>query len=142
MDRKYNINEGLRKGTIIKDQIIGYEGAALSSDNLIALSTEWLKPDGTDFPVSTDTASSDYGYTGRVAFLSGDNQIVSGSNVGVAQFPIKPANTCKLSSYPMAPTLISTFTSRSAVNLPRVNPSSAALRNQPTSILPAYTMVN
>ncbi|MCP5209164.1 MAG: hypothetical protein H7A01_18395 [Hahellaceae bacterium] len=100
VDRKYNINEGLRKGTIIKDQIIGYEGAALSSDNLIALSTEWLKPDGTDFPVSTDTASSDYGYTGRVAFLSGDNQIVSGSNVGVAQFPIKPGKHLQIIQLP------------------------------------------
>ena len=40
-ERGYDIQAGLRKDEIEEDQIIGFEGAALTSDNYIKITTEW-----------------------------------------------------------------------------------------------------
>ncbi|MCP5161924.1 MAG: hypothetical protein H7A00_09705 [Hahellaceae bacterium] len=100
VERDYKIQEGLKKGELVKDQIIGYEGAALSSDIGIAIHTEWLKPDGTPFPVSPDTSGADFGYTGRLAYLSGNEQVASNEAVGIAHFPIKPGRQLQVFQLP------------------------------------------
>jgi hypothetical protein len=100
VDRKFDIKEGLRKGTIVEDQIIGYEGAALSSDQIIAVHTEWLKPDGSAFPIQDDSDATDMGYTGRIAFLTSDQQIASTGQVGIEHFPIKPGKHLQVVQLP------------------------------------------
>lgn len=72
-------------------QAIGNEGAALSDDKSIIISTEWLDHDGSPLPAALD----DYGFTGRLARVSAPNTLTAkqGAAAGgssLSNFPIKP----------------------------------------------------
>ncbi len=72
-------------------QQIGSEGAALSNDKIIVISTEWLDHDGSPLPAVLD----DFGFTGRLARVSGEHTLetkkgVAGGNNSLSNFAIKP----------------------------------------------------
>jgi len=83
-EREYTVDAGLTKGEE-KDYLIGYEGAATTSDTIITITTEWFDHDGTPLPEEL----GEYGYTGRLAKITGD-KTVSTDGGQLAQFPIKP----------------------------------------------------
>ncbi|MCF6209894.1 MAG: hypothetical protein L3J88_01045 [Gammaproteobacteria bacterium] len=94
-ERGYDIQAGLRKGDIEQDQVIGYEGAALTSDNYLKITTEWLDPQGRPLPSALQGA----GYTGRIAILSSDKTLAN-NNQGVYQFAIEPGQHLQVLQLP------------------------------------------
>ncbi|WP_299941182.1 hypothetical protein [uncultured Microbulbifer sp.] len=83
-EREYTVDAGLTKSED-KDYLIGYEGAATTSDTIITITTEWFDHDGSPLPEEL----GEYGYTGRLAKITGD-RTVSTDGGQLAQFPIKP----------------------------------------------------
>src|SRR5690554_4317720 len=100
VERDYDVKAGLEKGTLREDQIIGYEGAALSDDRAIVIYTDWRKPDGTALPVMENGNEADYGYTGRIAYLSADKTVAGDGSYGVAHFAIKPGKHMQVLTLP------------------------------------------
>lgn len=94
VEREYDIEAGLRKGEVVEDQIISYEGAGLTSDTYLAIYTEWLDHDGKPLPEQLEGA----GFTGRVSFLSDDRQV--NNNSGLAHFEIKPGKQLQVLELP------------------------------------------
>lgn len=77
--RTYSDEAGLSKGQLHDNQLIGNEGAGLTSDTYIKIQTIWLANDGSVLPDNLP------GYTGRLAVSSGGaTQDFSGN------FEIKP----------------------------------------------------
>lgn len=103
VERDYDIQAGLEKGEIRQDQIIGYEGAALASDRAVVVFTDWRKSDGTGLPLTENGDEADYGYTGRIAYLSGDKEIAPAGSYGIAQFAIKPGKHMQVLRLPGGP---------------------------------------
>src|SRR5690554_1183265 len=99
VERNYEITAGLRKGDSA-DHIIGYEGAAMSDDQSIIIYTDWRKPDGSVLPVMENGNEADYGYTGRIAYLSADKTVAADGSYGVAHFPIKPGKHMQVLQLP------------------------------------------
>lgn len=95
VERDYDVKAGLTQGEIRKEQIIGYEGAGLTSDHFIAIYTEWLDQDGSPLPAEMDHA----GYTGRLAHLVADRQLPD-SGGGIYQFDIKPGKHLQVLQLP------------------------------------------
>lgn len=88
--RTYNIEHGSTAGEI-RDYLIGAEGAGLTSDTLIEVYTEWLDHNGRPLPEGLGEAEGkDYGLTGRLAKVTGANEISETADGGQAQFPIAP----------------------------------------------------
>jgi len=83
-EREYVVDKGLSAGDE-KEYLIGYEGAALASDKIIKITTEWLDHDGTALP----DGLANYGYTGRLAKIVGVNTLGQDSSA-LANFAIKP----------------------------------------------------
>ncbi|WP_444917516.1 Ig-like domain-containing protein [Microbulbifer sp. JMSA003] len=83
-ERQYTVDAGLTKGDE-NEYLIGYEGAATTSDTIITITTEWFDHDGSPLPEEL----GEYGYTGRLAKITG-NKTVSTDGGQLAQFPIKP----------------------------------------------------
>ncbi|MCG8434966.1 MAG: DUF6531 domain-containing protein, partial [Gammaproteobacteria bacterium] len=81
-ERMYRVESGLTEG-LERKNIIGSEGSALTSDIVVAISTQWTDHDGSPLPADLP------GYTGRLAKVTG-----SGSNAlgAVEQFEIKPGS--------------------------------------------------
>ena len=103
--RGYEIKSGLTSTTARQlapedaqiTQIVGFEGASLTSDNTVTIKTKWLDHEGRALPQSLAGA----GYTGRVAILS-DNQTLPNDNQGVYQFSIDPGERVQVLQLPNA----------------------------------------
>jgi hypothetical protein len=90
-ERKYNVEQGLTQGEE-RNYTIGAEGAALTSDTIITIYTEWLDEHGKPLPdeLGLDKGRQ-YGFTGRLAKVVEGNQL-QGDNAGsdLASFAIPP----------------------------------------------------
>ncbi|MFT4929282.1 MAG: hypothetical protein ACI8WB_005413, partial [Phenylobacterium sp.] len=82
--RQYDIDSGLTKGDE-KDYLIGYEGASLTSDTIVKITTQWFDVDGTPLPKGLESL----GFTGRLAKVVGTNSLTAEGGQ-LAQFAIKP----------------------------------------------------
>ncbi|MBU2970119.1 hypothetical protein KO527_12225 [Pseudoalteromonas sp. C2R02] len=83
-ERYYKVNEGPSASNEQQKHIIGYEGSAMNSDQMITITTQWYEHDGTPLP----DGLADFGYTGRLAKIDGSGSLSSG---GVMEhFDIKP----------------------------------------------------
>jgi len=96
-ERGYKIQSGATKTGDTITQLIGFEGASLTSDTTVTITTEWLDHDGRPLPESLAGA----GYTGRIAILSGDKTL-STDNQGVYQFSIDPGRRLQVLQLPNA----------------------------------------
>jgi hypothetical protein len=83
-EREYIVAKGLTAGDK-KEYLIGYEGAALASDTLIKVTTQWLDHDGSPLPEGL----ADYGYTARLAKIV-DTNTLGQDGSALANFSIKP----------------------------------------------------
>ncbi len=97
VERDYQIDKGASASDEIITQLIGFEGASLTSDKLVAITTEWLDHDGRPIPESLQGA----GYTGRIAILSGDKTLPN-DDQGVYQFAIEPGQRLQVLQLPNA----------------------------------------
>ncbi len=97
VERDYKIDKGASASTDTITQLIGFEGASLTSDRMVAITTEWLDNEGHPMPESL----KDAGYTGRIAILSGDKTL-PGNNQGVYQFAIEPGKHLQVIQLPSA----------------------------------------
>jgi RHS repeat-associated protein len=86
-ERVHEVMAGLTQRTERED-MIGFEGAGLTSDKLVAVTTEWYDHDGTPLPSALE------GYTGRMTKVTGLNEL--GMFGDVAQFDIKPGRHLQL----------------------------------------------
>jgi Alpha/beta hydrolase of unknown function (DUF900) len=98
-ERSYDLEKGILpkdKNDRKKQYLIGAEGAALAGDKLITVYSEWLDEDGRALPEGLGKDNGEqYGLTGRLAKVTGQNQLtpVSGNTDAgqrLAEFPIAP----------------------------------------------------
>ena len=85
-EREYDVESGLTQGQERK-YLIGYEGAALASDKIIKITTQWFDHDGSPLPEGL----GDFGYTGRLAKIVGVNTLGKDGSA-LAEFSIKPGS--------------------------------------------------
>jgi len=85
-EREYDVQSGLTKGQE-RQYLIGYEGAALASDRIIKITTQWFDHDGSPLPEGL----GDFGYTGRLAKIVGVNTLGKDGSA-LAEFSIKPGS--------------------------------------------------
>jgi len=85
-EREYDVQSGLTKDQE-RQYLIGYEGAALASDKIIKITTQWFDHDGSPLPEGL----SDFGYTGRLAKIVGVNALGKDGSA-LAEFSIKPGS--------------------------------------------------
>ncbi len=90
-ERMWEVAAGATAGKERRD-IIGFEGAGLVSDNVIAISTEWLDQDNTPLPDDLE------GYTGRLAKVVAPERLQAVG--GVATFEIKPGTRLQVVQLP------------------------------------------
>ena len=83
VERRFSVQEGMSKDDPRK-HLIAYESSAMSSDEMLVLTTEWYDADGTPLP----DALADYGFTGRLARVAGPGQLTTGGQLG--HFAIRP----------------------------------------------------
>ncbi|WP_157619272.1 hypothetical protein [Psychromonas aquimarina] len=90
-----------------RKQVIGNEGAAADADDHIVIYSEWLDNDGFALPKDL----SGYGYTGRIAIVSGQNQLSDAGNLNqlsdagnqkVSHFEIPPGRKTQVIKLPEA----------------------------------------
>ncbi|WP_028671773.1 Ig-like domain-containing protein [Saccharospirillum impatiens] len=96
-ERRYNIEAGLTKDEQ-RDYLISHEGAGEGDDTFIQIFVEWLDQDGSALP----DALTDYGYTGRLAYVSGENTLSDASQAGQARFNVQPGKHSELLRLPSA----------------------------------------
>ena len=84
-ERTYEIEAGLTKGDQ-RRYLIGNEGVGEADDTYIQITVQWLDQDGSPLPA----ALSNYGYTGRLAYVSGSNTLADSAQTGQARFAIEP----------------------------------------------------
>lgn len=84
-ERTYDIEAGLTKDEN-RRYLIGNEGVGEADDTYIQINVEWLDQDGSALP----DALNSYGYTGRIAYVSGDSSLSDASQAGQARFAIEP----------------------------------------------------
>jgi hypothetical protein len=89
VERGYKVEQGLTKGDD-REYTVGYEGASMTSDNMLKVTTEWFDHDGTPLPVDL----ADYGFTGRLAKVTSDQTI--GEQGEIKHFSIKPGKQIQL----------------------------------------------
>ena len=65
-ERKYEVQSGLTAGDE-RELLIGFEGSGLTSDQYVAIYSEWYDWDGTPLPDDLP------GYTGRLAMVVAKN---------------------------------------------------------------------
>lgn len=87
--RTYQIDGGHNRDAQARYQV-GFEGAALTTDTIVELHTDWFDQDGTPLPIDLE------GYTGRLAKVTGPNSLEGGE---VATFPIRPGSYTQLVSF-------------------------------------------
>ncbi|MEJ2065655.1 MAG: hypothetical protein P8X74_20655, partial [Reinekea sp.] len=84
-ERTYDIEAGLNQGDT-RHYLIGNEGVGEADDTYILLYTDWRAADGRPLP----DALSQYGYTARLAYVSGANTLTNANVSGATRFGIKP----------------------------------------------------
>ncbi|WP_196158963.1 hypothetical protein [Reinekea sp. G2M2-21] len=84
-ERKYTIEDGLDAGSEVQ-YIIGNEGIGEANDAFIKITTAWYSEDGSPIP---DVIGA-YGYTGRLAYISAENELAESSASGQARFSVTP----------------------------------------------------
>ena len=84
-ERTYDIEAGLTKDEQ-RRYLIGNEGVGEADDTYIQITVQWLDQDGRPLPA----ALSNYGYTGRLAYVSGSNTLADSAQTGQARFAIEP----------------------------------------------------
>lgn len=93
-EREYSVQKGITAGANAERQyLIGTEGAALTSDDMVIINTEWLDADGSPLPDGLSEASgAQYGLTGRLAKVVDNNYRLGAAGVGsgLSEFPIAP----------------------------------------------------
>lgn len=94
-ERGYKIEQGATATNDTITRLIGFEGASLTSDTTVTITTEWLDHQGRPLPESLEGA----GYTGRIAMLS-DNKTLPSDSQGVYQFPIEPGRRLQVLQLP------------------------------------------
>jgi hypothetical protein len=94
-ERGYKIEKGATASDDTVTRLIGFEGASLTSDTTVTITTEWLDHNGHPLPPALEGA----GYTGRIAILSG-NQTLPSDNQGVYQFAIEPGQRLQVLQLP------------------------------------------
>jgi len=95
-ERTYDVEAGLTKGEE-RRYLVGAEGGALSSDKTITIYTEWLDQDGKPFPDQLGLDNGEqFGLTGRLARVAGDNRIVSAAQAGISEFSIAPGRNTQV----------------------------------------------
>ncbi|HEY9200503.1 MAG TPA: hypothetical protein VIQ81_02810 [Gammaproteobacteria bacterium] len=97
-ERGYKIEQGATATNDTITRLIGFEGASLTSDTTVTITTEWLDHQGRPLPESLEGA----GYTGRIAIIS-DNKTLKtlpGDSQGVYQFPIEPGRRLQVLQLP------------------------------------------
>ncbi len=96
-ERKYTPEKGIiNKEDKEKHYLIGQEGAALTSDTLVEVFTEWLDEEGRPLPEGLGADEGEqYGLSGRLARTSGKNAL---SPVGgdLANFAIPPGRNIQV----------------------------------------------
>ncbi len=90
-ERVYDIEAGLTQGEQ-RRYLIGNEGIGEADDTYIQINVEWYDEDGTALP----DALTDYGFTGRLAYVSDANTLSDASQAGQARFAIKPGTHVEL----------------------------------------------
>ncbi|WP_196158956.1 hypothetical protein [Reinekea sp. G2M2-21] len=90
-ERVYDIEAGLTQGEQ-RRYLIGNEGIGEADDTYIQINVEWYDEDGTALP----DALTDYGFTGRLAYVSDGNTLTDASQAGQARFAIKPGTHVEL----------------------------------------------
>jgi hypothetical protein len=91
--RHFEIQSGLFKGEE-REYLIGFEGSGLTSDAMVAVTTEWTAWDGAPLPEDLP------GFTGRLAQVVEENTLGQGSGQ-IANFAIKPGLNTQLVRLPM-----------------------------------------
>lgn len=92
-ERKHKVELGVNTDEI-KHYLIGNEGAGLSNDYYLVVYSEWLDQDGSPLPEEL----LDYGYTGRLAYVSDSNEL---DDVSFAEhFSIQPGSRMHLLRLP------------------------------------------
>jgi len=94
-ERRYTIEAGKTQDEQ-RDYLISHEGAGEGDDTFIQLFVEWLDQDGSAIP----DALKDYGYTGRLAYVSSENTLSDASQAGQARFDIQPGKHSELLRLP------------------------------------------
>jgi RHS repeat-associated protein len=90
-ERNYTQEQGLQQGKEERNNIIGAEGAALASDDLVTIYTEWYDEFGLPLPEGLGVDNGEqYGLTGRLAKVVGQDQLAEVAQGGLAEFPIAP----------------------------------------------------
>ena len=90
-ERNYTQAQGLKQGSQENNNIIGAEGAALASDDLVTIYTEWYDEEGRTLPEGLGVDNGEqYGLTGRLAKVVGQGQLAAVAQGGLAEFPIAP----------------------------------------------------
>ncbi len=88
--RRYAVEYGLTAGEQ-RRYLMGAEGAGLTSDTLIEVTTEWRAPDGRPLPEGLGEGEGrDFGLTGRLAKVVAPNELRETAEGGLAHFPIAP----------------------------------------------------
>jgi hypothetical protein len=95
-ERDYTQEYGLEQNSQQKNNIVGAEGAGLSSDDRITIYTEWFDEEGRALPEDLGKDNGEqYGLTGRLAKVATENVLTPVSGVtpkgsDLANFPIAP----------------------------------------------------
>ncbi|MEH0018457.1 MAG: hypothetical protein V6Z89_02335, partial [Desulfobacter sp.] len=91
VERHHEIKTGVTAGES-KDDIIGFEGSGLTSDDYIKVTTEWTDADGSPLPPGLE------GFTGRLAKVVDENTLQSTGSL--ANFEIKPGRHTEMIQLP------------------------------------------
>jgi hypothetical protein len=95
-ERQYEVPDGLSRGET-RDYRIGQEGAAETGDRWVVVHSEWLDADGRPLPAGL---GDEYGYTGRLAQVVGENALAPVGGEGVAHFAIRPGRQIQVVRLP------------------------------------------
>ena len=97
VNRQYDVERGATAGEE-RNYIVGFEGSALNTDDLITVRTEWFAPDGSPLPAGLP------GLTGRLARVrEGVLQevgVVDAAETNVGEFPISPGVQVSVAKLP------------------------------------------
>jgi hypothetical protein len=96
-ERDYTHENGLEKGKEERNNLIGAEGAALTSDGRVTVYTEWFDEEGRPLPegLAADNGEQ-FGLTGRLAKISGPDQITAVAHSELANFAIAPGRNTQV----------------------------------------------
>jgi hypothetical protein len=96
-ERDYTHENGLEKGKEERNNLIGAEGGALASDDLVTVYTEWFDEEGRPLPEGLGADKGEqFGLTGRLAKISGPDQVTAAAHGELANFAIAPGRSTQV----------------------------------------------